>query len=56
MALQQRREAVCSTARPLELRMLLAFVRVGIGADGPCIDANEGGFHLARRKPLSETG
>ncbi len=56
MALPRRRVAVCSMARPLELRMLLAVGRVGIVATGPCIDAHEGGLQQAHRKTLPEAG
>ncbi len=56
MALPRRREAVYSTARLLELRMLLAVGRVGIEAAGPCIDLHEGSSQLAHRKTLPEAG
>ncbi len=56
MALPRRRVALCFTALPLELRMLLAVGRVGIEAAGPRIDAHTGGSQLAHRKTLPESG
>ncbi len=56
MALPRRRVAVCSTARPLELRMLLAVGRVGIGAAGSWIDAHASGLQLAHQRILPEAG
>ncbi len=56
MTVPRRRAAVFSTVRPLELQMQLAFVRVGIGADGRWIDAHECGSQLAHRNTLPEAG
>ncbi len=50
MALPRQRVAVCSTARPLELQMLLAVGRVGLEAAGPSNDAHEGGLPLTHGK------
>ncbi len=54
MALPRRKVAVCFTARPLQLRMLLAVGLVGIYAAGSWIDAHDGGSQLANRNILPE--
>ncbi len=56
MALPRLRVAVCSTARPLGLRKLLAVGRVGIEAAGRLIDGHEGGSQRAHSKTLPEAG